>query len=616
MANFYIVVIANGRAAQYFGIQYFDSDVMQAQINYTDEQVQQQINNYFSPRTLLVYTNYVNGLNDYVAQVNSNNSLMPYELTSYGFGPTNPLPKFTLYDIIRANQFLLQQFSPTSIPSYQLDNFADLDLIMSLSNITLNEALQIFNDIDPTTAQVKSQFTVVPNNDCESSILVQKLDQNAIEWSESTHALAQDARDLAKKLTDIKKLRHKTGIPRLGSNGAAISAEKSASGNPMIRIAPQPNFNQPSDFYQIRIDGGGFTANGFTLPSLPFVALGIFAPMQCAFGYGKALEVGHLPANDFLIESVNNIDKNSARKVTIQIAGHPSRTITVYRSTSGGWVMTHPINKNTTTITTLRSVFIDRQLTALNTFIDSSFARNYNEFTTSFLNSNNQSDIMLLEGVYADSDGTIAAFHTGGWTQLPSLYDRRVPQGIPTNPVAPNNIYTYDTIHQNPLTDKNTPQGFYVAWNSLFKQGAAGSSDTVFPVGINRMYWLDLYLKNSSTISFDYLKEMGLRQYLANNNTAFDNTALDEDADLFTILFKDRFFQAVKNNPTKDRLEAINFLQSFNGDWFDGDLNHILNGSDVSDQRILASVWLNAVAVAVLNPYLQGTTREVATAKK
>jgi hypothetical protein len=61
-------------------------------------------------------------------------------------------------------------------------------------------------------------------------------------------------------------------------------------------------------------------------------------------------------------------------------------------------------------------------------------------------------------------------------------------------------------------------------------------------------------------------------------------------------------------------LQAIAFLQNFKGNWFDGDLNHILNGSDVSDQRILASVWLNAVANSVLNPYLMGTTREVATA--
>lgn len=612
---FFITTVANGRAAQYFGISYFDSDVMQAQINYTDEQVQQQIDTYFSTTAVTIYTNYVNGLNDYVAQVNADNSLMPFELSSVGFGPSNPVPQFTIYDIIRANQFILQQFSPTTIPSFQLDNFSDLDQIMSLSNITVSEALQIFSDIDPTTAQVKSQFTVVPNNDCTTH-QKESFNENNIEWSDSIHALALDAKNLAKKLRDIKELRHKNGVPRLGSNGEAISAAKSASGNPMIRIAPQPNFNQPSDFYQIRVESPNLTANGFTIPTFPLLLESVFVPVQGKFGFGLALQVGHLPSNDFLIESVNNIDHSSARKVTIQIAGHSARTITVYRSTSSGWVVTHPINNSTTTITTLRSVFIDRQLSVLNTFVDTISATSYNDFLNSFLNSKNQSDIMLLEGDYVDSTGVIAAFHTGGWTQLPSQYDRRFPQGIPTNPAAPNSLYTYDALHKDPLTDHNTSRGFYVGWNSLFKQGAEGSSDTVFPVGINRMYWLDLYLSNTGTISFKYLTDIGLRQYLANNNTVLDSTALDQDADLFTPLFKDRFFQAVINNPTSNRLQALEFLEDFSGNWFDGDLDHILNSSDVSDQRMLASIWLNAVAHAVLNPYLNKTSREVATATK
>ena len=165
---------------------------------------------------------------------------------------------------------------------------------------------------------------------------------------------------------------------------------------------------------------------------------------------------------------------------------------------------------------------------------------------------------------------------------------------------------------KSPLLDVNTPQNFYVAWNSLFKQGTAGSNDTVYGMGINRMYWLDQYLLNLPQVTFQQLIDISLRQYLACSGTPLDNTDPDEDADLFTILFKECFFQAVQNNPTPDRLKAIAFLESYTGNWFDGSLNHILNGSDVSDQKMLSAVWLNLVAQEILNPFITGTSLEVA----
>jgi hypothetical protein len=588
------VQFANGRGAKFFGKDFINSDILQHQLNYTDAEVQSQIDNYFTEKTKTVYENFVKGLNSYVAEVNANISLMPYELKKLNFGDKKSIPYFTLYDILRTNQFILQKFSPSSIPNYQLNNLSDLTILIEKNG--KENAMRIFNDINPTSAQINSPFTIVP----DSYKLVLK--------SESTPHInpLNDSipyMELAKNLDTVKKLLFKSGIPSEGSVGVAISAAKSASANPMIRISPQPNFNHPSDFYQIRIESHevGLTANYFTIPSFPFSPNGVFNQ------HGVGVQVGNLPSNDFLFESANNAIFK--RKAIIEILNQDSLEVPIYRSKTGGWVLKNPVNEDSKTIMTLRSVFIDKQLKALNPFIESAFSTNFEEFKNTFLKSEWQTDLLLFEGNYVDAN-TIAVFHTGGWTSLGSKYDRRFPQGDSIQEAPSNDVYSYLKIVKQPLLDLNTPQGFYIGWNSLFKQG----SETVLPVGVNRVYWLDDYIRSFKKLGLENLKQISLRQYVANNNTAFNDGNPDEDADLFTILFKNRFFQAVKKYPTKNRLQAVKLLQDFTGEWFDGDLNHILHGLDISDKRILASVWLNAVANRILNPYVTGTSREVATA--
>ncbi len=602
---FFVTQLANGRASQYLGSDFIDSDIFQCQINYTNKEVQKQIDNDFTPKTIDFYHSYVKGLNRVVAQVNADQSILPYELKTIGFGANNPVPKFTLYDILRTNQFILQQFSQSSIPNYQLDNLNDLYLL--IENFGFKKAKEIFNDIDPTTYQIKSQYTIVPNQeDSSEDQPLEELHSPDIDAQSIQPQFSEISKKFSEKFKRIRNLHDKSGKPSLGSNGMVFSSKKSLSGNPMIRTAPQPNFNQPSDFYQIRFDHNelGTRGNFFTIPSLPFIMLGVFND------YGVALQVGHLPSNDFLFESMNNIDPKQTRSITIKVLGSPDTTLDVYRSKSGGWVL--QMDPTSGMMLTLRSVFIGKQLRALNAFIEGAFAKNLDGFINSFLNPQFQSDIVLLEGQYVDSQNNIAAFHTGGWTSLPKKYDRRLPQGIEHTPVPSDHLYTYAKIARNPLLDMNSDQGYYAAWNSLFQQGAEGSDDTVSGMGLNRVYWFDKVIQEIRKLSFKDLKQLNLRQYVANSNTPYDNSDPDRDADLFTALFKKRFFKAVQNNPTPARLQAIAFLKDYKGAWFDGSLNNILNSTNISDKAILGSVWLNTVTSTIMNPFIAGTSREVA----
>ena len=162
---------------------------------------------------------------------------------------------------------------------------------------------------------------------------------------------------------------------------------------------------------------------------------------------------------------------------------------TVQRSSSGGWVIQNPLSTDPTMMLTLRSAFIERQLQGLNVIGELPFIRSVPEFFRKAMKFSNVSDLLGFEGQCADCEGNIGAFQLTAWTELPAVFDRRLPQGNPI-PAPPNSLYDFRVSVQNPMQDINTKQGFYTGWNNPFKQFAAGSADTVTGFPLSRVYWL------------------------------------------------------------------------------------------------------------------------------
>src|SRR5262249_35557547 len=139
---------------------YLMSDIFQREINPTDAEVKREIERFVTREAQVAFENYVNGLNDWVDEVNANIALRPLELLAV-LG-TGAIPHFTLFDNYRSVRLFLQSFSPTQIPQFQLNNLSALQTLFG--NFGVNAGTAIFEDVDPTSSQVRSLITIMDNN--------------------------------------------------------------------------------------------------------------------------------------------------------------------------------------------------------------------------------------------------------------------------------------------------------------------------------------------------------------------------------------------------------------------------------------------------------------------
>jgi|GEM_PF-2588748 len=596
--------IANGRAAQYISPTFLSTDIFQRSINPTDAELDEQIDKLFTKRARIAFKNYVKGLNDHVAAVNADPTLLPFELAALGIFP---VPEFTLEDVLRTTRFFLQQFSSSQIPQYQLNNLSFLQQAGALVGST--GAYGMLNDLDPLSTMIHSQTLMIPDGKCKG---FNKNEVRGFTIPGTLHSAevilkAKAADEIGKKLYQMKENNRKF-IPGLGSNGQAIGPKKSKSGNPLLRIAPQPNMNHPSDFYEVRVENKHYTAQTFTVVGTPFGG-GIYNH------FGLSLQTGHLPTNDFLFESTDNIATSRTELIFVQ--GNPTPIpITVSTSKSNGWVIQNPVAGMPGVMLTLRSGYFHNQFQGMNIIAELPFTHSIDEFIKTLKNPNMTSDIIPFIGQLADSGGNIGGYQATSWVKLNRNIDRRLPQGvIPTNPHVSNKEYIKG--RRLPMFHKNIDQGFYTGWNTLFDRHAQGSGDTLAGggPGLNRGYWLENVMKSKDKFSFEDLRDFTVAEAVANSISAFSTGRPVFGADMFAPLFKDKFFEVLRKQKhlTADQKETLRLLKHYQGNWLEGHTpSEIANTNDVSDRFILANAWLLKFAGRILNPFLTGTQFEVA----
>jgi hypothetical protein len=624
---FQFVIASNGRIAEFFGAGSgngnVNSDIFTRQINATDAEVNSQYNTLLTSRTKTFYQFYIQGLNAQVDFVNANPSMMPYELKVLGFtgNAGTPLPHFRLEDILRTITATGRNFSPSSIPNWQLTGVISMNSLIANPNVgNAVSAYEVFKDLMPIPQEIKTATTVVPNSDCPSignkvvkkgnkNDQITKADESIDNSKLNDHALLANATlDFLKGFEEVRE----QFLPTIGSYGAVFAGSKSASGNPLLLVGIQPNFNHPSDFYQVNIDSpsSGVVVTGNVI--------GVVIPTNGSFHTNAfTVHVGHLPANDYLYEPLANAQFLQNETVLVKQADGTFISVIFknYRSSSGGWVIAGvpgaipppfgpaipPPSIPLGDILTLRSVFVGKQLASANAFIETLFAKSIKQFIGAFLNPSYTSDSLGLGCEFADKKGNILAGETG-WTKLPSSFDRRFPLGFKLASVI-DNTGDANYVIKEPLLDVNTKQGYYTNWNTEFKQGAQNWNNSYRAP--DRQYWINEYIRSFDKLTFEDAQRLVAHAANSQFNNGYRN-GLNANASLF-FLFKELFFNIVEsNNPTPAQLQALAFLADFDGRWFEGDQNDVINGLDVSPKFLLANTWLTNVCRTIFNPYLTG----------
>lgn len=614
---------ANGYLSSILGAgsdnEFLQSDVFQRTINPTDAELNDQFNK-LDPFTQLIITSQVAGFQRRITEVNSNPALVPYEITLLRVSPgtcfPTPIPLYTRNEVLRTALYIDYEFASTLGPNQQL---TALDLLTRLELAYGSpQAQEMFNDIYPIPGTIKVPDTVVPNNVCDAHCKnkkkletnkdnnKKKLESNKdnkkkvldVKFSVEREEINKITSRVSQKLDKIKKALHKIKVvPKGGSFAVVLAGCKTSTGNPMAIYGSQPVFQFPDFWWQVHIDAvktANLQAHLFLSPCSVLTI-----PVGAAQNHFISLEVGNLPGQDYLFESTNNAVFN--RNEVIQICGGAPFEFPVYRSTSMGFVIDF---ESSNIMLTLQDLFMNEYLNALklNTVFllgkDLNFIKNAVE-DISFNSTMNGYHVL-----YADTEGNIAAFNTAGWVSLPLTVDRRIPLGV-VQPVPPISAYQKKAGQ----VDINNKQGYYSDWNTLFREDNVWSGKfTLYYGELQRLFWINEYVNSKKVLTFEDVEKIS--QWVARANLSTGNSINFEGqdlpigyADFYDYLLRPFFTEAVLANPTPERLTAIDILKCYKGFFIDGDKDHLVHSTDVSDKWILSNIWLLFVLHELLGPY-------------
>ena len=356
----------------------------------------------------------------------------------------------------------------------------------------------------------------------------------------------------------------------------------------MKKGGPQDPMTFPTTFYEVFIDSGPIQAHFFTEPGCPQNQIyGTFG------NWTAGRNRGYLPANDYLYEPADGVI--NFRTVSIKVKDEDPIPFTVYRSQYSGFVMLIDSND----ALTLRSVFLGEELKGLGNLIDLFFVRSFDSLVDTISDISMQSQITHSHLIYSDNEGNIAAVMNGLWTELDPSIDRRLPQNFDLLGNIPE--YSFADVVRTPPVDLNHPQGYYVGWNAPFNQDLPWFGRHFG--GLWRSQWIiDLIENNEDKFSPNDFRRIIDRFAKAENLKLGGGGQYD----FFPTLFEDYYFDVVEENPTPERLEALDILNGYAGDYVATAVS-----PDVEENYMLSAAWQYRVIYQVFNNITTGTMFEV-----
>ena len=252
-----------------------------------------------------------------------------------------------------------------------------------------------------------------------------------------------------------------------GSYAIALSGKKTTTGKAMLESAPQLGWTSPSYLYEIEIHGGGYDARGVTVPGLPVVGIGYNANVAWALttGYSKTI--------DSFIETTRTWGGKLQYLYNHRWVDTSCRNETVsYRNRPNGVPVGPPLRSVTTQICrTIHGPIVAsaggfarsldfamwmREISTIEGVLGWNQARNIKDFEVA------TSKVTWNENVtVADSGGHIGYFHPG----LYPIRTNGVDQRLPTPGTGAYDWYGFRPFSRMPhVVDPS--EGFLTNWNN------------------------------------------------------------------------------------------------------------------------------------------------------
>lgn len=251
---------ATGRLTE-IGIGDLDYDISIRTIGYTVQENSAIISN-MSPQVKQMTLAYTDGINQYINEaISTPSEKMPYEYLQRGLTPE----PWIIEDSLAIGQMMVRMWGQGG-GNEPLFLYA---LALSIQQNGILNGWQLFNDIAPqydpgsdTTLNWTANISTPPSETFPFYL---------------SSGLAKLCKTVIDQQTHQQLMAEQLGLyHHFGSNGWAVTPEKSSSGNPLLLGGPQMGHSIPQIVAEIGLHGAGINATGMTFPGVgPFIAIGV-----------------------------------------------------------------------------------------------------------------------------------------------------------------------------------------------------------------------------------------------------------------------------------------------------------------------------------------------------
>jgi len=249
-----------------FGLASIAQDYATRSLGYSKEELREIFDEWepIKPEARLkeMFLAYVDGVNQYIAEANSDLSLLPVEYLVYDV----PLEPFTIEDCAAIVVMMAWRFGGTG--GNELGYAAAFNALLNEYAGDPDTAIAIFNDLYP---QIDPGAEVT---------IPEKGGKKSKSWCDSEIPIIpsniQSVYDSVEMIkTDQTALFESLGLPtKFGSNAWVVNGKKSESRNAMQVGGPQMGQTIPQIILEVGLHGAGINAVGMMMPHAPSILIG------------------------------------------------------------------------------------------------------------------------------------------------------------------------------------------------------------------------------------------------------------------------------------------------------------------------------------------------------